>query len=68
MDRLFPATTETAMKATQTLFPGLNITLGLAVNPAWMPLATNTLTGGSAYFSDRQWTNYPARFFRIRSP
>ncbi len=37
-------------------------------NPAWMPLATNTLTSGSAYFSDPQWTNYPARFYRLRWP
>jgi hypothetical protein len=29
---------------------------------------TNTLTGGSAYFSDPQWMNYPGRFYRIRSP
>ncbi len=37
-------------------------------NPTWIPLATNTLSGGSAYFSDPQWTNYPARFYRVRSP
>jgi hypothetical protein len=37
-------------------------------NPTWSPLATNTLSGGSAYFSDPQWTNYPARFYRLRSP
>jgi hypothetical protein len=36
-------------------------------NPAWSPVATNTLAGGWAYFSDPQWTNYPARFFRVRS-
>jgi len=36
--------------------------------PAWSPVATNTLTGGSSYFSDAQWTNYPARFYRLRSP
>jgi hypothetical protein len=34
----------------------------------WLPVATNTLTGGSSYFSDPQWTNYPARFYRLRSP
>ena len=33
----------------------------------WTPVATNTLTGGVSYFSDPQWTNYPARFYRIRS-
>ena len=41
-------------------------------NSAWSPLATNTLTGGSShfssYFSDPQWTNRPARFYRIRPP
>ena len=38
-------------------------------NPTWYPLATNTLTsGGSSYFSDPTWTNYPGRFYRLRSP
>ena len=37
-------------------------------NPAWSPVGTNTLTDGSSYFSDPQWTNYPARFYRLRSP
>jgi hypothetical protein len=37
-------------------------------DPAWTPLATNTLTTGSAWFSDPQWTNYPARFYRLRWP
>ena len=41
--------------------------MGLA-NPIWIPLATNTLTSGSTYFSDAQWTNYPARLYRLRSP
>jgi hypothetical protein len=36
--------------------------------PNWQPLQTNTLTTGSAYFSDPQWTNYPNRFYRLRSP
>jgi hypothetical protein len=34
----------------------------------WTPVGTNTLTGGSSYFSDSQWTNYPRRFYRLRSP
>ena len=38
------------------------------VNPIWSPLQTNTLTSGSSYFSDPEWTNYPARFYRLRSP
>ena len=37
-------------------------------NPIWSPVRTNTLTGGSSYFSDPQWTNYPDRFYRLRSP
>ncbi len=37
-------------------------------NPTWAPVATNTLSGGTNYFSDPQWMNYPTRFYRIRSP
>ena len=37
-------------------------------NPAWHPVSTNTLTDGSAYFSDPQWTSYARRFYRVRSP
>jgi hypothetical protein len=37
-------------------------------NPVWIPVSTNTLTGGTNYFSDPQWTNYPVRFYRLRSP
>jgi hypothetical protein len=37
------------------------------VNPTWIPVSTNTLTSGSSYFSDPQWTKYPSRFYRIRS-
>jgi hypothetical protein len=40
---------------------------GLA-HPAWILVATNTLTGGSFYFSDPQWMNYPDRFFRLSMP
>jgi hypothetical protein len=32
-------------------------------HPTWFPLQTNTLSGGSSYFSDPQWTIYPARFY-----
>jgi len=35
-------------------------------NPVWSPIATNILTGDSSYFSDPQWTNYPARLYRLR--
>jgi hypothetical protein len=35
---------------------------------SWTTLQTCTLTNGSIYFSDPQWTNYPGRFYRLRSP
>jgi len=35
---------------------------------SWVPLQSSTLTNGSVYFSDPQWTNFPGRFYRIRSP
>jgi hypothetical protein len=37
-------------------------------NPTWFRVSTNTLTDGSSYFSDPEWTNYPARLYRLRSP
>jgi hypothetical protein len=37
-------------------------------NLLWFPVGTNTLTGGSSYFSDAQWTNYPTRLYRLRWP
>ena len=37
-------------------------------NPTWIAVSTNTLTAGTSYFSDPQWTNYPSRFYRLRSP
>ena len=38
-------------------------------NPIWLPVSTNTLSeSGTSFFSDPQWTNYPARFYRFRSP
>ena len=38
------------------------------VNSVWSPLQTNTLSGDTFYFSDPQWTNHPARLYRVRSP
>lgn len=35
---------------------------------SWIPLQSCTLTNGLVYFGDPQWTNYPRRFYRIRSP
>ena len=37
-------------------------------NQTWSPVGTNILICGCSYFSDPQWTNYPARFYRLRSP
>jgi hypothetical protein len=42
-------------------------------NPVWTPVSTNTLntfvgTNGTSYFSDPQWTNYPARFYGFSFP
>ena len=37
-------------------------------NPVWLPVQTNTLTGGTAHFTDPQWTNYPGRFYRLQPP
>jgi hypothetical protein len=34
--------------------------------PTWSPISTNTLTAGSSYFSDSQWTNHSRRFYRLR--
>ena len=33
----------------------------------WLPLQTNLLDGTPAYFTDPQWTNYPGRYYRLRS-
>jgi hypothetical protein len=37
-------------------------------SPAWVPLQGCTLTNGSVYFCDPQWTNYPGRFYHLRTP
>ena len=34
-------------------------------NPVWLPLTTNTLSSGTNGFTDPEWTNYPARFYRV---
>jgi hypothetical protein len=35
---------------------------------SWVALQSCTLTNGLIYFNDAQWTNYPSRIYRIRSP
>jgi hypothetical protein len=37
-------------------------------NPVWTPVSTNTLTGGTSYFSDAAWPNYHQRFYRLTRP
>jgi hypothetical protein len=37
-------------------------------NQDWQPIQTNTLTGNFFFFGDPAWSNYPARFYRVRSP
>jgi hypothetical protein len=36
-------------------------------NPAWSVVGTNTLNGGTLYFTDPQWMKYSSRFYRVRS-
>ena len=36
-------------------------------NPNWVPLQTNILSNGSAYFNDSQWSNIIGRFYRLRT-
>ena len=36
--------------------------------PVWLSVGTNTLVGGSSFFSDPSWTNHPSRMYRFRSP
>jgi hypothetical protein len=38
-------------------------------DPVWSPVGTDLfiLNDASVYFSDPQWTNYPTRFYRVRS-
>jgi formylglycine-generating enzyme required for sulfatase activity len=36
-------------------------------SPVWIPVGTNALTDGWCSFSDPDWTNYPSRFYRVRS-
>jgi hypothetical protein len=38
------------------------------VNPIWAPLQSITLTSDNFCFTDPQWTNYPSRFYHLRSP
>ena len=57
---------------------GFQFTVGWATNTAvvveastnlqsWTPVSTNTLVNGTNYFSDSSYTNFPQRFYRVRS-
>ncbi len=35
-------------------------------NPLWVPLLTGALTNGSYTYTEAQWTNNPARFYRVK--
>lgn len=35
-------------------------------SPNWSVISSHALSGGAAYFSDPQWTNYVRRFYRLR--
>lgn len=37
-------------------------------DPVWSAIAIYTLNEGSSYFSDANWTNNPACFYRLRMP
>jgi hypothetical protein len=36
-------------------------------NPVWSPVSTNALTDGWSDFSEAEWMNQPARFYRVRA-
>lgn len=36
-------------------------------NPTWSPVSTNTISGGSTYFSDPSSPDLPERFYRIKA-
>jgi hypothetical protein len=37
-------------------------------NAIWSPVSTNTVLGGFYYFTDPGWTNFCARWYRVRLP
>jgi hypothetical protein len=36
--------------------------------PVWQPVQTNPPVNGTNYFTDANWTNFPVRFYRVRTP
>jgi BspA type Leucine rich repeat region (6 copies) len=37
----------------------------LLPTPVWTPVSTNVLTSGTSQFTDPQWTDHPARLYRV---
>jgi hypothetical protein len=51
--------------------PNIPVVLETCTNlatPNWVTLQSFTITNGLLDFSDPQWTNYPGRYYRLRSP
>ncbi len=51
--------------------PGIPLVIDASADPVrepWASVQNCTLTNGLIHFSDPQWTNNAARFYRIRSP
>ena len=51
--------------------PNIPVVIEAATNltgSTWTPLQSCTLTNGAVDYIDAQWTNYPNRFYRVRSP
>ena len=53
---------------TQPIYPIVVEACANLASPVWTPLPNVTLTNGSFYFSDPQWTNYSARFYGLGFP
>ena len=56
---------------TQSWAPDVSVVVEASTTlpaPTWTPVSTNILTGGVSEFSDPDWMNHPARFYRLRSP
>ncbi len=48
---------------------GKTVSVEAATNlsdPTWVPVNASTLTDGVFHFRDAEWTNYSARFYRVR--
>jgi hypothetical protein len=50
-------------------FPGVPVIIEVATNlnqTVWIPVSTNTLIGGVAFFVDPDWQEISSRFYRLR--